>query len=131
MSKSPIGTGAIIRQLEADANAHARRHFADVAEFSRLQRLERMQILIDDIADWLDEKGDRARLVAFGVSVHDGEGTFSLKQGRRTLKLLPRDDLSFTVDGRIMHPNRDCPTLDRRCYDEVLARLIDWARNKN
>ncbi|MEQ8825904.1 MAG: hypothetical protein RIC14_16180 [Filomicrobium sp.] len=122
---------AIIRQLEIDANASARVYETEVQEFQALYRLERMQDVVEAIGDWLEDEGDLDRLDVLGVLV-DGESGKPLKfvQGRRTFTIRARDDMSVVVGGKIMHPNRECPVLDQRFYDEVMSQVFEWAQGE-
>ncbi len=122
---------AIIRQLELEANASAELYEAEVEEFQALYRLERMQDVVDDIGDWLEDEGDLDRLNLLGVSVDaDAGAPLRFRQGQRLFTIRARDDMSIAVDGKIMHPNRECPVLDQALYDEVIARLFDWAHKR-
>ncbi len=123
------GRNAIIRQLLAEANAYAEAYEADVAEFHRLYRIERMQDIVDDFHETLDETGDLGKLADLGVSIREKDGQLHLKKSGRTLVIRARDDMSIAVDGSIMHPNQEHPALDRPFYEEVLARVMSWAKD--
>lgn len=117
----------IVRQLEREGNAHALAHTLEVADFHRRERLRRMVILVADLLDEMDTRGDTAKLTALGVAVMRGAGMFSLVSGHGTLNVQPRDDMSVEVGGVIVHPNRTCPVLDGRCYDEIIGEILKWA----
>jgi len=119
----------IILRLEREANAYARRYEDERAAFGRRQRIEDMENVIEDILEWMDERGDLDRLKAAGVEIDDEEeGRFALSLNGRITTVRPREDLSLAVDGRIVHPNRDCPVLDEALYQDVITRLDDWVR---
>ncbi len=119
---------AIIRQLELQANAAAVQYAEEVAEYQRLYRLERMQDVVFDIADWIEEVGDEVRLAELGVDVIEDDGIVKLKQGARSFELRARDDMTIVVGGKIMHPNNELPVLDPPFYAEVMNRVFAWAR---
>ncbi len=127
-SKKRQGTEKIIRDLEAQANETARRYLRTVAAFGDEQRRRRMETLIEDLSDWIDENGDTQRLIDLGVEVHVDEGSLRIVQGDRTMFVQPRNDMSVVVGGVIMQPDRDWPVLDRLFYDDVLARIYRWAQ---
>ncbi|MDX2288489.1 MAG: hypothetical protein NW217_06680 [Hyphomicrobiaceae bacterium] len=123
------GRNAIIRRLLTEANAYAEAYEADVEEFQRLHRIERMQDIIDDFHEALDENGDAGRLADLGVSIREENGQLHLHKSGRTLVIRARDDMSIAVDRKVMHPDPDCPVLDRSFYEEVLARVMTWAKD--
>ncbi|MBU2581205.1 MAG: hypothetical protein KJ622_05775 [Alphaproteobacteria bacterium] len=118
---------AIIRQLEIEANLSAASYIEDVEEFQRLYRLERMQDVVFDLAEWIEEAGDGKRLADLGVVVEDDDQGLRFKQGRRAMAILPRDDMSISVGGKAYFPDADCPVLDKAFYDEVMSGVFAWA----
>lgn len=118
---------AIIRQLEIEANLSAAAYLEEVEEFQRLYRFERMQDLVFDLAEWIEESGDLRRLAALGVELEEDEVGLGFTQGKRSMRVLPRDDMSISVDGRVFYPNVDCPVLDKPFYDEVMSGVFAWA----
>lgn len=133
MSERNPRNEAIVRQLEADANAAAEIYLEDVEEFQRLYRLERMQDIVEDLAEWIEETGDLNLLNDLGVQVieEDEIGVLMFVQGKRSMIVRPRDDMNIVVDGRIMQPNKDCPVLDQPFYAEVMSRVFGWAGPDN
>lgn len=117
---------AIVRQLEAEANAMAAAYMADVEEFARLNRWQRMVDLLEELAEWMEQHGDAARLMTQGVAIDDDDGELRLVHGDRVMSLRARDDMTISVDGQIMEPDRDCPILDARFYEEVMSRINRW-----
>jgi len=128
-----MATGArdIIKALERDANIAARAHAEACAAFMRAERLADMESVIDDIDAWLDERGDALGLARHGVSRISDDGRIAFSAGGRSMMIRPRDDMSIVVDGRIMHPNRDCPVLDEPFYAAVVERIEAWAFGEN
>lgn len=118
---------AIIRQLEIEANLSAVSYLEDVEEFGRLYRLERMQDIVFDLAEWIEASGDLKRLAALGVKLDEDDTGLGFEQGKRSMRVLPRDDMSISVDGKRFYPNVDCPVLDQSFYDEVMAGVFAWA----
>lgn len=131
MSKRLEKNQAIIQQLEADANAAAAAYVAEVDEYQRLYRLERMQDIVCDLTEWIESSGDEALLAELGVHVREDDGVVTLKQFHRAIEIRPRDDMTIAVAGKIMQPNRDCPVLDQPFYDEVMGRVFSWAREQD
>lgn len=117
----------IVRQLEIEANVSAATYLAEVDEFQRLYRLERMQDVVFDLAEWLEEAGDSKLLADLGVQIEEDDALLRFKQGRRLMVIRPRDDMSISVNGKIMHPDADCPVLDKAFYSEVIAAVFAWA----
>lgn len=118
---------AIVRQLEIEANISAGAYLAEVEEFQRLYRLERMQDIVFDLTEWIEEAGDLKRLADLGVRIEEDDAVLRFVQAERSLAIRARDDMSVSVDGRIMHPNAECPVLDKAFYDDVMARIFAWA----
>lgn len=115
----------IISALERDANAAARQYEEDVQAFERSYRIERMEDLIDDLADRLDER-EAGRLAEQGVVLKEGEGRLVLMRADSAFEVRPRDDMTIAVDGKIMRPDPEFPVLTDDFYDEVLARIRVW-----
>lgn len=117
----------IVRRLELEANESATTYIAEVEAFARETRLRRMKDLLEELTEWMEEEGDLDRLQAQGVELDEEEGLVRLVQGARNMTLRARDDMSITVDGKIMYPNHDCPVLDDEFYGDVMARVYRWA----
>ena len=130
MTKRRSSTESIVRELEVQANETARRYLRTAAQFSDEQRRKRMDMLIEDLSDLIDESGDLDRLRSMGIEVREEEGVLRLIKGRRSMVVRPRNDMSIVVGGVIMQPDRDLPVLDCLFYDEVLKRICDWAREQ-
>lgn len=118
----------IVRRLELEANESAATYIAEVEAFARETRLRRMKDLLEELMEWMEAEGDLDRLQAQGVELEEKEGLVRLVQGARNMTLRARDDMSITVDGKIMYPNHDCPVLDDEFYGDVMARVYRWAR---
>lgn len=125
MSKFTGGPTDIIRALEREANAAARQHEEDVQAFQRSYRIGRMEDLIDDLFERLEER-ESERLSAEGVMLREGDGRFVLRRGDHEFEVRPRDDMTIAVDGRILRPDPEFPVLTDDLYDEVLARVNAW-----
>ncbi len=119
---------AIVRQLEIEANISAGAYLDEVEEFQRLYRLERMQDIVFDLTEWIEEAGDLDRLAELGVTVEENDAELVFKQGRRTMMIAPRDDMSISVDGKVVNPNADCPVLDKPFYDVLMGCVFEWAQ---
>ena len=119
---------AIIRQLQTDANAHARKHAADVVAFQHEERRGRMMVLVQDVLERIVAGGDGAELDRLRVNIRPLGGAFTLLQDGRELTVYPRDDMSLMVGRTIVYPNHDCPVLERSCYDEIMMMILRWAR---
>ena len=118
----------IVRRLEIEANASAATYIAEVEAFARETRLKRMTDLLEELMEWMEEEGDLDRLQAQGVELDEEDGLVRLVQGARNMTLRARDDMSITVDGKVMYPNHDCPVLDDEFYGDVMACVYRWAR---
>ena len=121
-------TNAIIRQLETDANAHARAHAADVVAFQLEERRGRMMVLVQDVLERIVASGDGCELNRLRVNIRPQGAAFSLVQGGREFKVYPRDDMSVMAGNTVVYPNGDCPVLDTPCYDEIMMIIFRWAR---
>lgn len=121
-------TNAIIRQLETDANTHARKHAADVVAFQRDERRGRMLVLVQDVLERIVAGGDGCELNRLRVNIRPQGAAFSLVQGGREFSVYPRDDMSVMVGRTIVYPDHDCPVLDTPCYDEIMMIIFRWAR---
>jgi hypothetical protein len=121
-------TTAVVRKLLDDANAYARAHEADVVAFHRRERLGRMQVLVRDVVEWIEERGSLEKLTALGVAMSVDVGSIVFEQGARRFEITARADMSVMVNGQIVYPNRDCPVLDQRCFDEIMRLVFKWAR---
>lgn len=119
---------SVVDRIISEALASARSHEQDVRQFHRDERLRRMHVLVNDVAEWLEEGEDAHRLAALGVSWRqDGEGLF-FEQASRAFVIAPRDDMTVSAGGTIIHANRDCPVLTRSLYATVMACVLHWAR---
>lgn len=118
---------AIVRQLEIEANVSAAAYVAELEEFQRLYRLERMQDIVFDLTEWIDESGDKSRLADLDVSIDETDAELVFKQGARSMVIEPRDDMSICVNGKIVSPNADCPVLDKPFYDVIMGCVFEWA----
>ncbi|MBU1211089.1 MAG: hypothetical protein KJ587_07435 [Alphaproteobacteria bacterium] len=118
---------AIVRQLEIEANISAGAYLAEVEEFQRLYRLERMQDIVFDLTEWIEAAGDLKRLADRGVRIEEDDAVLRFVQAGRSLRVRARDDMSISVDDNIMYPDTDCPVLDKTFYEEVMTRVFAWA----
>jgi hypothetical protein len=121
-------TAAVVRKLLDDANAYARAHEADVLAFHRREQLGRTQVLVRDVVEWTEERGSLEKLTAVGIVMRVDVGLIVFTQGERRFEVSARSDMSVMVNGQIVYPKRDCPVLDQRCSDEIMALVFKWAR---
>lgn len=124
------GSDSIVRRLAREADAVAREHAREQAEVQRRQRISRMQELIAEFSGWLDLRGGRMLLADLGVEARlDPQRRLVLTRERHSMELRARDDLTIAIDGAVYYyPDRVCPVLDGRSYDEILSRIMRWAR---
>ncbi|MEO1205592.1 MAG: hypothetical protein AAFV45_04605 [Pseudomonadota bacterium] len=116
----------IVRQLEDEANAAARAYEEAVQDNERSYRVGRMEDLIDDLSERL-EALELARLESLGVALDDTtDGVLILRRGLSAFEVRARDDMSISVNGKIVRPNPEFPVLTDDLYDDVMLHVIAW-----
>jgi len=123
-----VSSAEIIAALEREANLHAKAHAKAVAVFHDTERLRRMEILLRDFRDEAEARGDLLGLEGVGVTlgvVDDGHLVF--RHGEQMLDVIACETMSVLVGGVLVLPNRECPVLDQRCYDEIMGLVFGWA----
>jgi hypothetical protein len=123
MSARPIVTAMMSEALESAA-ALAR----EQAFFATRLRMENMQVIVDDIADWIDEH-DHGRLDDAASEMRqlaDGRLVFHspLRDEPFVIRVYSTRELS--VGGRIVPVNHDLAVLDQEPYGDLINRLLDW-----
>lgn len=123
------GADDIVRRLEAEANEVAREYLERLEAFQEAEEMGRMETLIEDISDAIDERGDAKKLHALGVTVKESyDGTLWFIKGNKKLAVRPRENMTIKVGHATVYPNRDCPIFDDRIYEDVLERVFAWAK---
>ena len=121
-------TDEIIRRLEADANEIARDYLEQQAELERAEDIVRMEMLVDDLAEALHQRGEAARLRTLGVRIKEThDGVLWFLKGHKKLAVRPRANMTVKVGQTTVHPNRDCPVFDEQFYQDIMSRVFQWA----
>lgn len=122
----------IVETMMADALASAREFERDCEAFAERQKTDEMIDVIEEFAEWLEER-DADRLKDLGVTMDegaDGRLLFRVDGRDEPFVVRPRDDLTISAGGKIVHLNPDLPILEDDVYAEVLGRLLMWADPK-
>ena len=126
------GTDEIIRRLEAEANEVARDYLEHQAELERAEDIVRMEMLIEDLAQAIVERGDASELSTLGVRMKEtSDGTLWFIKNTKKLALRPRENMTIKVGQATVYPNRDNPVFDEKFYVDVMGRVYQWAEKIN
>ncbi|MEL7050023.1 MAG: hypothetical protein AAFO75_13905 [Pseudomonadota bacterium] len=127
MVRFPGNREDIVRQLEREANIAAQAYEEAVQKNERAYRIERMEDLVDDLAERLDEL-ETSLFNELSIVMHDDvDGRFTLVREGREFEVRARDDMTIAVNGQIVHPDPQFPVLTMSLYDNVLQRVLSWA----
>jgi len=123
------GVDDIIRRLETEANQAARDFLERQSVFQKEEALARMEVLIDDLAEAIDERGEATRLATLGVRIKETyDGTLWFLKGNKKLAVKPQENMSVKVGRTTIYPNRDMPIFDDKFYTDVMDLVFVWAK---
>lgn len=120
-------TSPIVAAMMAGALASARDLARAQDGFADRVKREAVQVIVDDFADWLEER-DTGRLAAASIDLRrldDGSLLFVSPRAARPFAVRVRNARELLAGGRIV-PINDLAVLDRDLYADLVDRLLEW-----
>jgi len=123
-----MSTRSIVTAMMNEALESAATLAREQALFAARLRIENMQVVVDDIADWIDDE-DYARLEDAAIEMRqmaDGRLVFRSPLRDEPFVIRVNSTRELSVGGRIVRVNHDLAVLDQELYGDLINRLLDW-----